>query len=85
MYGLKGLGDVYTAPPLPADSGTFFQATGSLDNPDYLTTGMLTPSSTALPAATSQTFSQWLNANAGKAAIGVAAVLALVFVAKAGR
>ena len=85
MYGLKGLGDVYLAPPLPADSGSFFQATGSLDNPDYLTTGMLTPSSTVLPAATSQTFSQWLNANAGKAAIGVAAVLGLLLFAKVGR
>jgi hypothetical protein len=89
MYGLKGLGDV----TFPEAMGPPVDPNVPVQPPDvqqqiadvwsYL--GSQPGTVATVAPATSQTFSQWLNANAGKAAIGVAAVLALVFVAKAGR
>jgi hypothetical protein len=88
MYGLRGLGDVM--PPVamgpPVDPSVPVQPPDVQQQiADVWSYLWSQPTATAAPVATSQTFSQWLNANAGKAAIGVAAVLALVFVAKAGR
>ncbi len=100
MYGLRGLGDVLNCPGDPGCPGYVAPASTSPDVQqqiadvwDYLWNtpgagggyGPGSGASLVAPAPTQQTASQWLNANAGKVALGVGGFVLLSMFAKAGR
>jgi hypothetical protein len=87
MYGLRGLGAEAMGPPVdpnvPVESPDVQQQIADVWSYLFEQPGQVAIAPT--PGASASSFTQTLNANAGKIAIGAGVFLALVLFAKAGR